>query len=481
LAYQVERDKWIFRRHTLDVSKICKVANELKNFTKSSISNNDKTLLQNKLKTLNLYNERNPSKPLDAINHKIIMLSFYMFGYRDKKRFLFSPLGHLYLKYLTDSEKSSFIFLTMLWGFQFPHPEAGTKSQFNLYPFRLIYKLLNEIRLNNELYAFEVSYIIVFIENINNISYEELITELLKLREFSNQELTKLFKMDEHAYVNAAYEWDYYTTSVLEQTHVIEKTDGEIICKLYHKTRPGNKPTSRNITRSKVKLPNKLQEYCSILLKQYPFDEIPLILNDKERLKIDIIKEIYSFYPKILNHYINEEDIILEELLVMPKLIERYSNNTDGEEAYLFEDILEEAFNMFINIDAKKIGGSGQTDIECLYTEQSYKFAVDAKSTKNKLSGLNTSRLREHREKIGAKFTIVVTSRYVPAVKRDIKGEPIVLLLANTFSEFLYNCILNDFREVDFSEFIDIIDKNQGTDISPLVSTLTMDKFAINN
>ena len=93
-----------------------------------------------------------------------------------------------------------------------------------------------------------------------------------------------------------------------------------------------------------------------------------MILNDPERLKIDVTKEIYSFYPRFLleniGELINDKKI---ELLNLPKLIEQYSNNNDGSEAYLFEDALVDGFNMFYNIEAEKIGGAGNTDVECLY------------------------------------------------------------------------------------------------------------------
>jgi hypothetical protein len=104
---------------------------------------------------------------------------------------------------------------------------------------------------------------------------------------------------------------------------------------------------------------------------------------------------------------------------------------------------------------------------------------VEAKSTKNKLSSLNAGRLALHREKIGGQYTIVVTPRYVPAVKNDIRNTPTVIILANTFSEFLYNCIDNNVREIDFSDFDEIICSNWGKDVSNLISDLTFNKFSV--
>ena len=133
---------------------------------------------------------------------------------------------------------------------------------------------------------------------------------------------------------------------------------------------------------------------------------------------------------------------------------------------------------MFYNIKAEKIGGAGNTDIECLYITKKKKFAVDAKSTKNKLSGINSGRLAGHRDKIAGEYTIVVTPRYVPAVLQDIYSSPIVIIRANTFSEFLYNCIDNDVRKIDYENFDNIIIANLGKDISKNISNLTIERFA---
>lgn len=482
MTLRIDSKKWILYRHTRDFEKLCAVAEFLKSYTKTGISRDDKTKLNLKLRELGLYNERNPELPLDAINHKINQLSYYMFGYQAKvegqDRFLFSPLGNLFLKHIDDKEKTAKIFLAMLWAVQYQHPHSGTDSEFQLYPFRLIFKLLSEPKLSNKLYAFEVAYSVVFIKGINQISYNDLVNELLALRKLSDEELSEKFQEDRHAFVNSAYEWDYYVSTLFESAGVLNKTDGNVICKLQH----GNTNTFRKVTRNEVSIPNNLKSVIGQLENEYSFLEKPLLLNDPERLKIDVVKEIYSFYPKSLLIEIGEfVDDIRYELLNLPKLIEQYANNNEGAEAYLFEDALTDGFNMFHNVEAQKVGGAGNTDLECLYIPKKKKFAVDAKSTKNKLSGVNAGRLEGHREKIGGAYTIVVTPRYVPAVLQDIRTSPIVIIRANTFSEYLYNCIDNDVREIDYEDFDSIIINNLGKDISKNISDLTISRFATRN
>jgi len=481
MTHRVERKKWILYRHTNNFDLITAVAVNLKYFSKASISKEDKLSLLLKLKDLAYYKERNPELPLDSINHRINTLAYYMFGYKDKvdgnDRFLFSPLGNLFLKHIDKKENLSKIFLTMLWGVQFEHPHGGSDKVFNLFPFRLIFKLLSDERLENKLYAFEVAYLLVFVESMNKEGYEKLVAEILEIRKWDNSKIEESLKKDEHAYVNSIYEWDYYVSELFQNAGIVEKTQGEVICKLLH-----GKNTYRKVTRNFITLSPSLKNLCDKLQQEYPFDEQPLKLDDPERLKIDVIKQIYNFYPQILLAEIGEkEDEFKHGLLNLAQLIEQYSNNNEGAEAYLFEDILTDGFNMFVNVEAKKIGGAGNADLECLYITKKKKFAVDAKSTKNKLSGLNAGRLAEHRTKIGGEYTIVVTPRYVPAVLHDIKSAPIVIIRASTFSEYLYNHIDNEVREIDYADFDNIIINNLGKDISRDISTLTLEKFSVKN
>lgn len=482
MTLRIDSQKWILYRHIRDFDLLCTVAEFLKSYSKMTISREEKAKLNMKLRDVGLYSERNPDMPLDAINHKINQLSYYMFGYQSKiegeDRFLYSPLGNLLLKHIENKNKTSKIFLTMLWAVQYQHPHSGTNSKFHLFPFRLIFKLLLDNRLGFKLFAYEVAYLIVFIENVTEGIYENLVKKIIELRTFNYEELAVLFDQDRHAYVNSSYEWDYYVSNLLVGAGIFQKKQGELICKLQH----GTTSTFRKVTRNEVNISPELINLVINLEAEYSYLDKPLILNDPERLKIDVIKEIYSFYPLLLLEEIGEaEDTLKLELLNLPRLIELYSNNKDGEEAYLFEDVLVNGFNLFHNVEAKKVGGAGNTDIECLYITKKKKFAVDAKSTKNKLSGINSGRLEGHRNKIGAVYSIVVTPRYVPAVLQDIKTSPIVIIRASTFAEYLYNCIDNDLREIDYNGFDDIIVTNLGTDISKRISNLTIERFATKN
>lgn len=487
MPIMVERNKWILYKHTSDYELIKAVALDVKNSCKTDISDIERQRMQDRLAALNLYKTRNPNeRPLDSINHRINTLKYYMFGYEDdsgnNKRFMFSPLGNLFLKHINDEEKLTKIFIAMLFSIQFQHPASGTDKEFQLYPFRLIFNLLCDKRLDGRLYNYEYAQIIAFVNSIDANKYEKLVNDILNLRSKDETEIERIYKSDEHTYVNAVYEWEYYTCKLLSSAGVLNRVKGDLICKLYHPSKTGSRsnPTGRNARNGYVELKQPVIAFIKKMLNTYSFMQQPLKLDDSERMKLDIVKEIYSFYPQILMNEIGEKDE-LSSLLELPKLIEEYSNNPENETAYLFEEVLDEGFSMFYNVETKRIGGAGHTDIECLYLTKKKKFAVESKSTANKLSGINVGRLREHREEIGGEYTIVITPRYVPAAKRDIKGTPIVIVLATTFAEYLYNNIFNEIREIDYADFDDIIVNHLGEDVSRHISNMTMEKFAANS
>lgn len=474
-------EKWIIYRHINDFKLLCTIAKMIKNKKDFSLTEEEKVKQLENLKNLGLYNQRFEKISSYTLKAKINQLGFYMFGYVDKigneSKFLFSPLGNLLLNNLEDEMKTSKIFLSMLFGLQFEHKHSNTSNDFQLYPFRLIFKLLTDERIEKKLFTYETAYLILKIKTINNKSYEKLIQDILNLRKKNTNELHKLFLEDEHLYVNANYEWDTYTTKLLSTTKIITKEVGDNLFRLNQ-----GKSTIRVVRNSYIKLEPSIEDFCIKMLNEYSYDEEPLKFNDNERMKNDVVKEIYNFYPSLLLDEINEsseKSIQLERMLELPKLIEQYSQNNNNDEAYLFENILEDGFNMFVNVEAKKLAGAGNTDIECLYIDLNKKFAVEAKSTKNKLSMINAGRLTKHREKIGGDYTIVIAPRFVPSIKYDIQSTNIVTLRANTFSEYLYNCIYNDLRDIDYKDFDDIIINNLGKDISEEISKLTINKFAI--
>ena len=243
----VKKNKWILYKHTSNYELIKAVALDVKNNCKADISNIERKRMQERLATLDMYKTRNSTdKPLDSINHRINTLEYYMFGYEDdtdKKRFMFSPLGNLFLKYINDEDKLVKIFATMLYAIQFQHPASGTDKEFQLYPFRLIFKLLLDERLDGKLYNYEYAQILAFVTSVNEAVYEMLVKMILEGRNKSLDEIEAIYKSDEHTYVNAVYEWEYYTCKLLSTVGILNVKKGEPICKLFHPIKIGSKST----------------------------------------------------------------------------------------------------------------------------------------------------------------------------------------------------------------------------------------------
>jgi type II restriction enzyme len=478
MPIQIEHKKWILYRHTNNLDIIQAVAVNLHSYSNSNISTEEKKKLTARLRDLDYYQERNPELPLDAINHKINTLAYFMFGHKariDRKaRFLFSPLGKLMLENFDDEEKSARIFLTQLFAIQFPHPHGGTPNDFQLYPYRLILKLLQDNRLDCRLYSLEITTILVFVEEINAQSYEELVSEILSFRALSSSEKIRILNSKHHAHVNAYYEWDYYQSKLFVSAGVLEKSEGPEICRMNH-----GSSTTRVLKNSFVKLNPDIDSYCKVLLAKYSPFKKPLKLNDPTRLEADVVKEIYSFIPDELFDEIGaQKSEGLSKVLNLMRAIEYHSENPEEESPYKFEEFLTDAFNYFLDVEAVWRGGAGRTDVECVYLIDSSKFCIDGKTTSKKLSALNAGRLRLHRNNIGAKYTIVVTPRFTPSVITDIEEEDIVIIRSSTFTEYLYQLATDKNQVTSYTPIHSIIQSNKGKDVSPMISELTFRTFA---
>ena len=231
----VQTKKWILYKHTSDFLMIKEVALDVKNKCIADVSEQAKSAMQQRLELLNLYKARSTKwKPLDAINHRINTLEYWMFGYEHNKKFIFSPLGNLFVKYINDEEKLAKIFIAMLFSLQFQHPASGTDKSFQLYPFRLIFKLLLDNRLEGKIYNSEFVYYLPFIECISNESYEKLIADIIEFRKINKNELEDIFSSNEHLYVNVIYEWQYYTQKLLQSIGILDIESGDKVVKLYH-------------------------------------------------------------------------------------------------------------------------------------------------------------------------------------------------------------------------------------------------------
>ena len=135
-------DAWIFPKHFNDFDLMmiyAKILKEGKGLSKDVLSSFSSELIKK-----GIYNPRwgKELKSLSATNAKIDQLSFFMFGYKNKNRFIYSELGNLLLENLNNVDIKKRIVLCMLYGLQFHHPHNRTNDKFRLFPIRLVFKLL---------------------------------------------------------------------------------------------------------------------------------------------------------------------------------------------------------------------------------------------------------------------------------------------------------------------------------------------------
>ena len=469
--------KWILYKHTSNFDIVKQTAIELKGASSATLSNSDRRSLLRKLRDAGLYIGRNPDEPLDSIQHRINTLLYYLFGYREpigkEKRFIFSPLGNLFMKNIENEENLRKILLTMIWGKQFPDPFFGTPTNFHIYPFRLIFKLLSDERIDH-LTPLDYAHCIARVESIDEINYEKLVLDILEFRTYDMKQVKEIFTVNSHHYVNAFHEWEY-TTRLFDSFGLINKSEGQKIFQLLHGT-----STKRWINDGLTKIHPQVKKFCSVLLESHPFWEEPVEVNDSERLRVDAVKEIYSFCPPELLRELNlDENSVEYKLANLPKLINKFALNADIGAPDEFEIQLTNAMNLFIDVEASRLSGPGNTDIECLYLTINKKFAVEAKSTQNKLTALNSGRLELHRSKISADYTIVITPRYSPSVLTDIQNTRNVIVLVSTFTEYLYNYLANDARDMSYEDIHQIALSSLGGDMSQKLSHLTLSKFSV--
>lgn len=469
--------KWILYKHTCDLEIIKESAWLVKNSGSAYLGKDSATQLLQDLRAKGLYRGRGKNQSLDSGVHRINTLVWYMLGYKHgvgkEKKFIFSPLGNLFIKHIQDDEKLSYVCLSMLWGKQFPDGQFGTPDDFRIYPFRLIFQLLLDSRLSFSLGSLEYAHVVSKVTSIDDELFEKLIVEILEFRAKEFDEKITIAQSEEHHFVNAYHEWAY-TINLLETLGVVNASDSDqATFKLHH-----GSSTIRTIKDFSVSLPTKLGPFLERLRVEHPYNDIPVLVDDPERLKVDSLKEIYAFCPTALLEELGGDiDRSAFSIATLPKRISELSLNSKPGDPDRFEIELANAMNHFDDVVAERISGPGNTDVECLYLKLSEKFALEAKSTSGKLTGLNAGRLRVHREKISAQYTLVISPRYSPSVLTDIKGDSVAILLVSTFSEYLYNAHSMGRTELVFEPIRDILINNLGSDISQKVSALTFTKF----
>lgn len=493
-----KKDKWTIMKYVNKFDLLLKYATLIRNLNAKV---DDRTIaeINNIMKGLNIYQPKYGKPSVDTTNFKICQIVYFMFAYRNEKsankEIVFSPLGNLLLNNLDKTDWIAKIFATMLFGLPFNHPFNKMSPQFDLYPFRLIFQLLLDHRLEQRLYQDELFYLVLWTKEIDDASYNELVDNILELRSLSPKDKYVLFTENlkiEDTLANALHETSYLMGQ-LESAGIARIIHGNNIGILrqggFGRGEVPAYPTTQQLEEynpsgfrmyknEAIALTDTVKPLLNSLLTTHsPYCKPHELLRTLGRQ--DYILQLYNFYPDELLQDLGVKIDILQIMLKLSQDINRYSRNQEDGDCYKFESTLANAFNQFIDVHAEYIGGPGNTDVECIYLARDEKFAVEAKSTKTKLAQVNAGRLQLHRNKIMAKYTIVVAPYYKTSTESDIAGTCNVLITASSLANFLYQSAINDKENISYKSLYDIVKSSFGTNITDKVNSFVAKVYGI--
>lgn len=484
-------NKWIFQKNISST--------ELMNaFVNAIIGNNngkiDKEKIKEKLRNEELYKGRSKKGSTSTMGVRLSQMCFYMQGYKKDGKFLLSTTSQ-FLRSDNKTLNLNEAFLINLFSMQYPSPYSNTPENFNIYMGRLIIKMLLDERINKRIYIDEFIWFLPFLETINKITYDELILEIIKYRKLSYDQKLKLFssiKNSDDIFANCTHEINYYFIPIFEQARVFETrsdetyNDGKVF---YFKH--GNTKTYRRTGVGKHKeipgyivLDKNIIKQAQILIDKHSAFEIPET-QATALTKEDWIRNLYEFnmldYIKDISEDIDKNNILIDSIKNMVYQ-SKYGTN-DGKS---FESSLKPIFELFReNINVEIISGAGDTDLLCIMkknnkTEDMYKVNVDAKKTKNRLEGINTSRIRNHLRKNGSLYCIIVSPKFSKGAKTDINGYQIVTIEAETLATYCLKECLNSIDGLaDYETINNVILSNEGTDITEKVEDIIKERYNV--
>jgi len=504
-------DTWILEKHSNNIEHIIYYLKVIKD----NKGDTSKENLEKYLKLANfdgIYTPRYKGFSYATMSNKAGVIRAYNLGIQrnagaGQKQFLIGPYGELILKHYKSIKNLKKIIFTNFYFAQYPHPKYTTQPEFRIFPWRLVFGLLQESKLDKTLYDNEMVYFLPFIKNLKSISYEELLESILSFRNLSTSEKEEKFneevnigsqsniqifqefgfdmiesqkKASEIKWADLTHQFQY-TLNLFKELGILNSTETgkENVITFNQATPRANQPTPRRLSKN-YSLDSGLEEYFDLLQERYSKEQV---VTKEDLLEIDFEFKIITKVPDILLKELGEEplefvgfDSPLEvegDIERMEYLSSQSENMSDYTE---FEERIAAVMNRFNNIRAEALGGSGRTDVECLDLNKNDKFNIEAKSTQSSLPSVNPSRINNHMEQNDALFTLIVTTAFAEGVRRDIQNEKISIVTTKVFAELIRNHVVaNDLDS--FDEIRDIIEENLGQPSSLPLFEYILSKF----
>ena len=480
-----KENKWILQKNINNLSLFIEYLEALDNQENQIDNEQIKIQLQG-----NSYRGRTNEGSSNTMGVRLSQTCFYMFGYKKNRKFFPSPMTNLLLGKEGGLSKKQ-IGLVNLYSMQFPNPFSETEENFRIYIGRLIIKLLLDSNLSEKLYIDECIYFLMFIENINQSIYEDLVQSILEFRELSFERKLNLFKSIENydeVFSNATHEMNYYFIRIFTGFDVFDTIGDRLhnngnLFKFHHgtgNTYRNDAYASRKSYSGYITINPNLKEDAIKLNENFDAFEKPNTQLDFYS-KDDWIRELYQFNPlKYIDTLMGNDDDKKEIIENIKNMV--YNSKFGSRDGKSFEESLIPIFEMFReNRHVEWRSGSGDTDLLCTMDDENdnlYKINVDAKTSRTSTSSLTSTRLREHMNQLGSEYCIVVSPRFARGVSRDIREFNIVTIEAETLANYCLNeCLSSDDKLADYSCLHNIILNNLGKDITAKVITLIDNKF----
>jgi hypothetical protein len=459
--------RWILQKNINSSSKII-------DFAKAIASLNNNISYDDLIHKLNEHTDRSNIGSTSTIGVRLSQLAFYMVGYKANDKFIPSIITQ---KLMNGDINEAEYGLLSLFSTQYPHPYSETNSDFNIYIGRFILSLLLDNRIDNKIYIDEFIWILVFVTEVTESIYEDIIEEILSYRKLSYKDKKNMFEnVSDYndVFSNVTHEVNYYFLRIYQGLGVFD-----IVCDQHHNEgnlfsfKHGKGKTFRNdayMSRANksgyVRISDDIAAKSKKLLEKFSLFDKPISQNEY-LCKSYLLKEMYEFKMIDLLEVISNIDHVDKTINEMIHLSVNGSN--DGKD---FEVSVKNVFDLFEDIKYTEIiSGSGDTDIICILDSDD-KINIDSKKSKKSLSQINPSRIKNHIEKNGSKYAIIVTSVFARGANKDISGYNIVNLDAETLGVYILK-LFNGKKDIMFSPVDMIIENNLGSNISNRISALT--------
>lgn len=460
---------WRFPQHVSNIEQMKFVLEEL---SKLDGINRSKELIQNILSGMmddGIYSSIQDHVKKDSgadeldittAGHKIGYPRFYQGVYQTSNKKLFlSSNGELLLKHWDNETYRTMIFTSMLFNIQYPNDYTRNCGETKLYPFRIIFNLLCDKDIEY-LTSIEIAEILYYTDKMRNYEeYKKLKKDILRFRSLNYKNKFNIMQSNNIQFIKNFVNCNY-ALNTLVNFNILKKSNS--IQEFSIKSEVRIKPTK--INEIKFTLNKKLFIYVKELLEENsPFDEV----IEATGLKDDWIRMRYNRVSPTMLKYIGESSDLYSKIYQLPDRLLDYSR--DGERWEDFEKLIAQSFDLFDDLETEHIGGPGEPDVLCFNTIIKENFVCDGKATSSSLIEINDGRLKQHREKYNAKYTLVVTPKFRASTERDISNTETVLITSYCLSDLLSRYVLKQHienKECSYKPIDRIIRNNLGKDVS---------------